>query len=48
MARMGSKVLDVGDPFPELHCDTIDGGSIKIPYDKGHAYQVILIYRGHW
>ena len=40
--------LDIGDAFPSLALNLVDGRSITVPDDLGGLYRVILLYRGHW
>ena len=48
MARIGNKILDSGDAFPDLTFKTIDGKKIETAsYLKG-SWNVVLFYRGHW
>jgi len=43
-----SEKLDIGDVFPTLALQLVDGQSLTIPDDLDAKYQVILFYRGHW
>lgn len=40
--------LGIGDTFPSLTLDLVDGGTLAIPEDMESKYKVILFYRGHW
>ena len=40
--------LRVGDRFPEMAVQTVDGRSLTIPRDVEGSYKVILFYRGTW
>lgn len=44
---MSSK-LGIGDSFPELSLNLVDGGSIDLPGGLEGKYKVVLFYRGHW
>ncbi len=48
MARLGSKILDSGDAFPNLILKTIDGGEIRTENRLKSSWNVILFYRGSW
>ena len=40
--------LGIGDTFPDLTLDLVDGASMQLPRDLDARYRVILFYRGHW
>ena len=40
--------LDIGDDFPDMTLNLVDGGTAKIPDLVDAKYQMILFYRGHW
>ncbi len=40
--------LDIGDAFPDMTLNLVDGGTAKIPDLVDAKYQMILFYRGHW
>lgn len=48
MARIGNKILDTGDVFPNLTFNTIDGGQIQSATRLRGSWNVILFYRGFW
>ena len=48
MARLGTKILDSNDPFPEIEMKLISGEKLKLPQDAGDGYAVIFFYRGYW
>ena len=43
-----SKKLGVGDAFPSITLDLVNGGTIDLPGGLASKYGVILFYRGHW
>lgn len=40
--------LDIGDQFPEMSLNLVNGGSVNLPGDLPSNYNVVLFYRGHW
>ena len=49
MARLASsRLLDSGDPFPDLELTLTDGRRMQIPRDLTQPYNVVLITRGAW
>ncbi len=40
--------LGIGDTFPKLTVDLVDGGTLDLPDGLDGKYRVILFYRGHW
>ena len=48
MGRIGSKLLDANDVFPELNLQLVSGETLKLPEGIGEGYGVILFYRGYW
>jgi peroxiredoxin len=48
MARIGSRLLDKGDPFPNLSLKTIDGSDLQTKDWMRDKWKVILFYRGFW
>ncbi|HEY7396342.1 MAG TPA: hypothetical protein VH559_15910 [Gemmatimonadaceae bacterium] len=40
--------LRIGQLFPELRANTVDGRAIAIPADLNGSPAVLLFYRGHW
>jgi hypothetical protein len=43
-----SKKLGIGDAFPSVTLDLVDGGKLELPEGLDAKYRVILFYRGHW
>lgn len=48
MARLGFKLLDTNESFPEMEFRLISGEGVKIPEGLGDGYAVVLLYRGYW
>lgn len=48
MARIGTKILDVGDLFPDLKLKLIDGSEIQTKTELKKPFNVVLFYRGYW
>ena len=48
MARIGTKILDVGDSFPDLKLKLIDGSEIQTKTGFKNPFNVVLFYRGYW
>jgi hypothetical protein len=48
MGRIGSKLLDANDVFPELGLQLVSGETLKLPEGLGEGYGVVLFYRGYW
>ncbi len=48
MARIGTKILDTGDTFPDLKLQLIDGSEIQTKTGLKNPFNVILFYRGYW
>ncbi len=40
--------LGIGDTFPNVTLNLVDGGTLDLPGGLGDGYRVILFYRGHW
>ena len=40
--------LGIGDAFPGLRLDLVDGRSLSLPDGLDAKYKMILFYRGHW
>lgn len=40
--------LQIGDRFPQLTFDTVDGGTLRLPEDLAGLHGIILFYRGRW
>ena len=43
-----SNKLGIGDTFPNVTLNLVDGGTLDLPGGLGDGYRVILFYRGHW
>lgn len=43
-----TRKLVIGDVFPELAIDLVDGTRMALPSGLGGNYRVVLFYRGHW
>ena len=48
MARVGTRILDTGDIFPDLRLRTLDGSEIQIKTGLKNPWNVLLFYRGSW
>ncbi len=48
MARMGNRILDSGDRFPETSFSVVQGGALTLPGDLNGRWSVFLVYRGNW
>jgi peroxiredoxin len=48
MARLGTKILDTGDTFPDLKLRTLDGSEIQTKTGLKNPWNVVLFYRGSW
>ena len=48
MAQKRGSQLDLGDSFPEIDINTVQGTKIRLPDDVRGKWSVILIYRGDW
>jgi peroxiredoxin len=48
MARIGTKILDQGDVFPQLNFSLIDGTDLVVPEALKKQWNVLLFYRGSW
>ncbi len=42
------ETLRVGDRFPTLRVDTVDGSTLEIPTELHDLRAVLLFYRGRW
>ena len=40
--------LGIGDTFPNLTLDLVDGSAMQLPAGLDAKYRIILFYRGHW
>ncbi len=43
-----SKKLGIGDAFPKMTINLVDGRTLELPDGLDSKYRVILFYRGHW
>jgi hypothetical protein len=43
-----SEKLRIGDVFPRLTLDLVDGGTLDLPDAVDAKYRIFLFYRGHW
>ena len=43
-----SEKLGIGDTFPKLTLNLVDGGTLDLPDGVDAKYQIFLFYRGHW
>jgi hypothetical protein len=48
MARVGTSILDSGEPLPALGMDTVAHGRLALPDAIGDGWGVLLFYRAHW
>jgi peroxiredoxin len=45
--RMSAK-LGIGDTFPKVTLNLVDGGTLELPDGVDAKYRIFLFYRGHW
>ena len=45
MARSNNTFLDIGDRFPDVFLQVIDGSTMTIPRDLNDGFAVLLFYR---
>jgi hypothetical protein len=43
-----SEKLGIGDTFPKLTLNLVDGGRLDLPDGVDAKYRIFLFYRGHW
>jgi hypothetical protein len=43
-----SKKLGIGDTFPKVTINLVDGGTLELPDGLDAKYRIFLFYRGHW
>jgi peroxiredoxin len=43
-----SKKLGIGDTFPNVTINLVDGGTMNLPDGLDAPYRIFLFYRGHW
>ena len=48
MARVGTKILDAGDAFPDLKLRLLDGSEIQTKTGLKNPWNALLFYRGSW
>lgn len=42
------QTLELGDRFPTIEADAVDGSRFTIPDELEGVRAVLLFYRGHW
>ena len=40
--------LGIGDSFPKMTINLVDGTTINLPDGLDAKHRIILFYRGHW
>lgn len=40
--------LGIGDTFPRMTLNLVDGGTLELPAGIDAKYRILLFYRGHW
>jgi len=43
-----AKKLGIGDTFPTMTLNLVDGTTLDLPHGMTAKYRVVLFYRGHW
>jgi len=43
-----AKKLGIGDDFPRMTLNLVDGSKLELPGSPDAKYRVVLFYRGHW
>jgi hypothetical protein len=43
-----SEKLGIGDTFPKVTINLVDGGTLDLPDGLDAKYRILLFYRGHW
>jgi hypothetical protein len=43
-----AKKLGIGDTFPKITLNLVDGSTLDLPVGMDSKYRIILFYRGHW
>jgi hypothetical protein len=43
-----SKKLGIGDTFPRVTINLVDGRTLDLPDGLDAKYRIFLFYRGHW
>jgi len=43
-----SEKLGIGDTFPEMTINLVDGKTLDLPNGLDAKYRIFLFYRGHW
>lgn len=43
-----AKKLGIGDTFPRLTLNLVDGSKLELPDGIDAKYRILLFYRGHW
>ena len=45
---MVANKLGIGDTFPRMTLNLVDGTKLDLPEGMSSKYRIILFYRGHW
>ncbi len=40
--------LGIGDAFPKMTLNLVDGSTLALPDGMDAKYRIVLFYRGHW
>lgn len=40
--------LGIGDTFPRMTLNLVDGSTLELPGGIDAKYRILLFYRGHW
>ena len=43
-----AKKLGIGDAFPDMTLNLVDGGTLQRPGGIDAIYRIVLFDRGHW
>ncbi len=43
-----AKKFGIGDAFPKVTVNLVDGGTLELPDGMNSKYRIMLFYRGHW
>ena len=43
-----AKKLGIGDRFPTMTLNLVDGTKLELPHGMNAKYRIMLFYRGHW
>ena len=44
----GMEKLRIGDAFPALKVNLVNGGTLELPGGLAAKYNVVVFFRGHW